>query len=182
MKRFAHNFFSAFILLAFISCDEVKDLADIDFDSTLEKTLPVVVTSTSEMTTSIDLDATTADPEILKYADNIKNYEVTEILFAIENYNAPTEKEIYFDGTIGFSGLNDSQATSTCSISPLNVTHVNGTGNFVISTCNTIVNGISDVFTVNNGVKIYMTGTFTDAPLAFDLKVTVKVKITANPL
>ncbi len=182
MKRFAINFFPAFIILAFFSCDELDNLADISFNSTLEKTLSVVVVSTNEMTTSIELDATTADSEILKYADKIKNYEVTELLFAIENYNDVTEDEIYFDGTIGFSDLTDNQASSTCSISPLNVTHFDGTGNFPVTACTALINEISDVFTANNGVKLYMTGTFTDAPLEFDLKVTVTVKITANPL
>lgn len=184
MKRFAITFFPAIILLAFFSCDEEAglELPDIDFSTTLEKTIPVVVVNTSEMTTSVELDAATADSEILKYANKIKNYEVTELRFAIENYNAGTEEEIYFDGTIGFSDLTDNQATSTCSISPLNVTHFAGTGNFEIIACTALINEISDVFTANNGVKLYMTGTFRDAPLEFDLKVTVKVKITANPL
>lgn len=182
MKRFAINFFPACIILAFFSCDELDNLGDISFNSTLEETLSIVVVDTNEMTTSIELDATTADSAILKYADKIKNYEVTELLFAIENYNAEIEEEIYFNGEIGFSKLTENQATSTCSISFLNVTHVNGTGNFSISACTALINEISDVFTANNSVKIYMTGTFTDAPLEFDLKVTVKVKITANPL
>ncbi|MCK5104155.1 MAG: hypothetical protein KAR17_15120 [Cyclobacteriaceae bacterium] len=182
MKRFAISILPALFILALFSCDEVKveELADIDFNTTLTKSLHVDVTSTNEMTSSIVLDAT-ADPEIKKYADNIKNYEITELLFAIENYQADTEDEIYFDGNIGFSKKSENQATSSCSISFLNVTHWAGTGDFPISTCNDIMNGISALFTADNAVKIYMTGTFTGAPLSFDLKVTAKVKVTANP-
>lgn len=181
MKRFAISFLPALGLFIFFSCDEVEDLADIDFTTTLEKTIAVTVPTTDEMTVSVVLDAT-SDPEILQYADKIKEYEVTELFFAIENYIAQTEDEIYFNGTFGFSDLAGNQATSTCSVSPLNVTHWVGTGNFDLSTCNTIIAEISDVFTVDNGVKIYLTGTFTEAPFSFDLKVIVKVKVTANPL
>jgi len=181
MKRLIINLFPSLLILMFFSCDKAEELGDIDFNTTLVKSLPVSVANTSEMTSSIVLDAST-DPEIKKYTDKIKNYEITELLFAIENYIAPNEDEIYFNGEIGFSNKTENQATTTCSISPLNVTHVAGTGDFPISTCNAIVNGISEVFTTDNAVKIYMTGAFTKAPLSFDLKVTVKVKVTANPL
>ena len=181
MKKSAINFLSAILISALFSCDEVEQLADINFSTTLVKSLPVAVISTNEMTVSIVLDATT-DPEIKKYADKIKKYEITEILFAIENYDAPTNDEIYFDGNFGFSKKSENKTTSSCAISPLNVTHVAGTGDFTISTCDAIANGISTVFTADNAVKIYITGTFTNAPLSFDVKVTIKVEITANPL
>jgi hypothetical protein len=185
MKRFPIIFLPAIILLAFFSCEEGADLIlppDIDFNTTLVETLPVSVTSTSEMSTSVILDAT-GDPEILKYVDKIKSYEVTELLFAIENYNAPTSAEIYFNGSVGFSSQAESQPTSSCSISQYNITHFAGTGDFVISTCkDTVTDAIAEAFTANDGMKIYMTGVFTGAPLDFDLKVTVKVKVTASPL
>lgn len=182
MKKLAIICLSAFLILAFFSCEKIgEELPDFDFNSSLVKSLPVVVTSTNEVTSSIVLDAAT-DPKIKQYADKIKNYEITELLFAIENYSAPTEDEIYFDGNIGFSKKTENKATAFCSINPLNVTHVASTGDFPISTCNVIVNGISELFTADNSVKIYMTGTFSKAPLTFDLKVTVKVKITASPL
>ena len=180
MKKIAKRCLPAFLFLVLFSCDEVGNIADINIDTILVKSLPVVATTTNEMTYSVFLDATT-DTEIKKHADKIKNYEITELLFAIENYQAGTGDEIYFDGNIGFSKKSESQETSSCAISPLNITHVAGTGAFPISTCNTILNEISDIIKADNAVKIYMTGTFTKAPLSFDLKVTVKVKVTASP-
>lgn len=171
----------AFLILAIFSCDKVEELSDIDFNTTLVKTLPVAGTSTSEMTSTIVLDAT-SDKEIQKYADKIKNYEITELLFAIENYQADTGDEIYFDGSIGFSKKSENQATSLCSIGPLNITHVDGTGDFTIGNCDDILNEISAIFAADNAVKIYMIGKFSKATLTFDLKVTVKVKVTASPL
>lgn len=180
IKKIALIFLSTILILYLFSCDEDGENADIDFNTTLVKMLPVAVTTSNEMTSTIVLDAT-VDAEIQKYADQIKNYEITELLFAIENYMAPTEAEIYFDGAIGFSKKSESMASLTCSIGPLNITHVAGTGDFLISTCDDIINGISGVFTTDNAVKIYMIGTFTQTPLSFDLKVTIKAKITAKP-
>ncbi len=181
MNKLSIIFISAFSLSTLLSCDEVEKFTDVKFSSTISQSLPVAVTGTDEMTISIVLDATT-DTEIKKYADKIKKYEIEEILFAIENYDAPTDDEIYFNGEIGFSNKSVQSASSSCTISPLNVTHVNGTGDFNISTCDAIVGEISTIISDDNAIKIYMTGTFTNAPLSFRLKVTIKVAVTANPL
>ncbi len=168
-------------MLCLIACEETKDLADVTFPTTLVKSLPVDVSSTSEMTSSIVLDAT-VDPEINQYADKIKKYEITELLFAIENYSAPTEDEIYFNGSFGFSAKSQNQPAVSCAADFINITHWKNTGSFPISTCDEILEGISQTFTSENAVKIYMKGTFSKEPVKFDLIVTVKVKVTANPL
>lgn len=181
MNKFTIIFLSVFSLFALMSCEEVGKFTDVKFSSTISQSLPVAVTGTDEMTVSIVLDATT-DAEIKKYTDKIKKYEIEEILFAIEDYDAPTADEIYFNGEIGFSNKSAQSASSSCAISPLNVTHVDGTGDFNISTCDAIVGGISTIISDDNVIKVYMKGTFTNAPLSFRLKVTIKVAVTANPL
>jgi hypothetical protein len=181
MKNLTKLAFYSLLMLFIFSCDEVEKLADIDFPVTLVKSLPVDVTSTDEMTATIVLDATT-NTEIQKYINNIKGYKVTELLFAIENYSADSQDEIYFDGALGFSKKSEDQASDKCEVSPLNVTHVAGTGDFEISTCTAIVDEISNLLKQDNAVNIYMIGEFTKAPLEFDLKVTATVTVTANPL
>ncbi|MCG8306123.1 MAG: hypothetical protein MI975_01950 [Cytophagales bacterium] len=181
MKRLRGRFLPALAFLTMFNCDEVKELADVNFQTTLTKTLPVNVVSTNEMTTSVTLDAT-SDPEIMKYANNIKGYEITKLRFAIENYQTSIPDEIYFDGSMGFGKKTGSQPTSTCAINPLNVTHWAGTGDFEIDACTNIINDISEALASDNAVKIYLTGNFSKAPLLFDMKVTADVKVTANPL
>lgn len=181
MKRFLTTVLIATLMIVNFSCDEVKELADIDFSTTIVKTLPVNVASTSEMTTSILLDAT-SDPEIAKYINNIKGYEITNLQFAIENYQTSLSAEVYFTGNLGFGSKSSTQPGSTCAVSDLPVTHWAGTGNFKIDACTDLINDISAALTSENAVKIYMTGTFTKAPLSFDLKVTADVKVTASPL
>lgn len=182
MKKSTILLLPAFALLFCVSCDKASELTDVSFSTTLSQTLPVAVTGTSETTASILLDAAAADPEIQKYASNIKQYEITKLTFAIENYQSTLPDEIYFDGVFGFSKKTESAPTATCSISPLNVTHFAGTGDFNVGNCDAILTGISAIFTSDNAVKLYMTGTFTKAPLSFNLKVTAQVKVTASPL
>ena len=179
MKKIAYYILP--LAISFFACDTAEDLTDVEISTTLVKTMPVAVISTDEMTTSIVLDAT-SDPEIRKYASKIKKYEITELTFAIENYSAPTEAEIYFNGEIGFSQNSQNEASTTCAVSPLPITNFAGNGSFPLSTCDAILDGISDVMVNNNAAKIYLTGSFTKEPVTFDLVVSIKMKVTANPL
>lgn len=179
MKKFSQ--YALICLLLFGSCDSAEDLADVNFETTLTKTIPVTVVFTDEMTAFVTLDAT-SDPEIMKYASKIKSYEISELTFAVENYNTTITSEIYFNGVIGFSKIGESSPTKTCAISPLNITHVAGTGSFTVNTCTSLANDIAALFTNDNAVKIYLKGTFTKAPLSFNFVVTVKAKVIANPL
>lgn len=182
MKDTIKSLVLSLLLVSLFSCENVEiPGADITFPITLVKRLPVAATDTNEKTFTTTLDAT-SDAEIQKYLSKIKSYEITELLFGIENYASTIEDEIYFNGTMGFSKVTDSQASSTCALNNIPITHWAGTQDFPIGTCDNILNEISKVFAEENAVKVYMTGTFTKAPLSFDLKVTVKAKITANPL
>lgn len=181
MKKSFFTILPALLLFMIFSCDSVEKLTEIDFPVTLSQTLPVVVTNTNEMTTTVVLDATT-NSEIAKYLDNIKGYEITELLFAIENYQAPNEDEAYFNGTIGFSKKAENQPTSSCPAENIPITHWAGTGDFEVVKCTSVVNEISAILTADNAVKIYVSGIYTKAPLSFDLKITTTVKVTATPL
>jgi len=178
MKRFGINLLLVILTLSIFSCDNDEELSDIDFNTTIVKSLPVSVSTTNEMTASVLLDAT-SDAEIGKYVGKITKYEVTELLFAVENYTAPNPDEIYFNGEIGFGNKSQNQSSTACPLSPYNITHVANTGDSPISTCNSITDDIADILLVDNAVKIYMDGAYTKAPCSFDLKVTIKVKVTA---
>lgn len=181
MKKYFSSISILFVSVAFMTCDKVEELTDVNFNTTITTTLTVTAVNTNESTHSIVLDAT-SDAEIQKYASKIKNYEVTELMVAVQNYSSATAAEIYFNGDLGFGTKNSSQPSATCSISNLNITHVAGTGDFVINNCNAILSDIGDLLIADNAMKIYLIGTFTQAPVTFNLKVTAKVKITANPL
>jgi hypothetical protein len=167
--------------VSFISCDEASNLADVTFSTELSKTLPVSVVNTDENSYMVLLDAT-SDSEIDTYADKIKSFDINKLYIAIENYSAPDDDEYYFNGTLGFSSKSETSASATCNISPLNITHVENTGQFEINNCNDILADVSSMLLDENAVKIYLDGSFTKAPFQFDLVVTVELSVTANPL
>jgi hypothetical protein len=181
MKRAFINLLLLSSGFIFFTCDKAKDLIDVEFETDITTTLPVAATDTDEGTYSILLDAT-VDSEIQQYADKIKKYEIKELWIAVENYTASTQSEIYFNGDLGFSSKSEGQPASSCSISSLNITHVAGTGDFEINNCNTTLSDIATALTNDNAVKVYLVGAFTDSPVAFDLKITIKVEVTASPL
>jgi hypothetical protein len=181
MKKYYSFVAILFLSVVFMTCDKVEELTDVNFNTTVTTTLTVTAVNTNESTHSIVLDAA-SDAEIQKYASKIKKYEVTELMVAVQNYSSATTAEIYFNGDLGFGAKNSTQPSTECSISNLNITHVAGTGDFALNNCNSILSDIGELLIVDNAVKIYLKGTFSQAPLTFNLKVTAKVKITANPL
>jgi len=180
MKK--HLVFSLLILLFIqVGCgSDGEILPDIELNKTLEKSIPVSVITTDEMTATVILDATN-DSEILKYENKIKNYEISSLEFAIENYSSPLDDEIYFNGSIGFSKEGASFPAFECAVSPMPVTHWAGTSTFPLGNCDDLKEQIATILTGENAVKMYLTGSFTKEPLTFELKVIAKVKITANP-
>ena len=152
---------------------------DIEINASLAESVRVTVAGTGITMASALLDATTND-EIANNSGNIVSYEVKQIKFAVLNYDAPTEDEIYFSGDIGFSSSMANQPEYTCSISPLNVTHVAGTGDFGINPCNTLLTDLSTILLEDNKMKLFMTGTYTKAQVSFDLRVTVIITVIAR--
>jgi hypothetical protein len=180
MKKSAIFFLQICLVISCFSCNTVDDMTEVTLDTTLSETLQINVTSIQLMSTTKVLDAST-NPDVKDHLDKIKQYEITELKFAIENYDAPNEDEIYFNGDIGFSKKTENAASSTCPISNLPITNFAGNGDFELSTCANILDDISAILTSDDAVKIYMTGSFTKSPVSFDLEVTAKVKITAGP-
>ncbi len=170
------------LCISFINCDETKDALDVNFTTNISTTMSVAAATTDEDTYSIVLNAT-SDPEIQKYADKIKNVEVTKLVIAIENYQYKDEDaEIYFNGELGFGSVTASTPSGTCEISFLNITHVKNTGEFEINDCNNQLSNIASKLLADNAVKVFLIGSVTAAPMSFDMKIVATVKITANPL
>lgn len=181
MKRISIVVLSLLVSLSITSCDEAKDALDVNFATDVTGTLKVVATNNDENTYTLVLDATT-DPEIQKYASKIKGYKVEELALAVENYSATSQDDNYFNGDLGFSVSTANQPVSSCSFSNLNVKHIANTGYETYNDCNKMLDQIAATLTAENAAKIYLVGSLTVAPSQFDLKVRVKLKVTANPL
>jgi|SRR6056297_277595 len=85
-------------LLLLSSCEIIDQLVP-DVEKTVTETFDVIIdanVATGE-TEKIFVDVTDSD-EYQDYKDNIKGYEINEITFEINNYNAP--EDLYFTGNI----------------------------------------------------------------------------------
>ncbi len=178
--------FAPVILSVFLSdCEQVKELAAISFNTNLEFSIPVTelsIGSNINYDESMILDANN-NPEIRKYTGKIRNIEVQTMEFAIEDYSSTVDEEIYMNnGVIGFGDKSSSVSTSTCNVDAIPVTHWAGTGFFEFSDCNSTLSFIGNALSDQQAVIIFIQGTLTKAPVSFNLKVRMKVKVTATTL
>lgn len=181
MKKFLIIGFAILACVSLINCDDAKEALDVSFSRDISTTLSIASATTNEANYNILLNAE-LDPEIQKYADNIKSYEITKLMIGIENYNSPLEDEIYFNGSLGFGKKSSTSPESSCPISNLPITNYAGTGNFEINGCNNLLNSIAGMMKDENSVRVFLIGATSKAPVYFDVKIIATVKVTANPL
>jgi hypothetical protein len=182
MRKISIVILSILVSLSFTSCDEVKDALDVKFDTEVIGTLKVVAVNTDENTYSLVLDAT-SDPEIQKYADNIKGVQVTKLMIGVENYEyKDDDAEIYFNGELGFGSETSASPDESCTLDNIPITNYNNTGNFEVNDCNKLLSNIASKLTADNAAKVFLIGSVTQAPMSFDLRIVATVKVTANPL
>ena len=79
------------ILAGLVSCESIKELADVEFDTTMSADLDIEVAEEAMKGAVLNygyyVEAKinpTSDPEIEKYVDNIKEYEVTSITVVVD--------------------------------------------------------------------------------------------------
>jgi hypothetical protein len=91
----------ALLILAgsFVSCENIKSLADVDFDTTVQTNLNLAsdggTTKSSLVDYSFSGSATlnpTNDPEVQKYIDKIKDYAVKSITLTVTSVSEPGVK------------------------------------------------------------------------------------------
>jgi len=173
------------LLISFSHCDEVKEAINVDFSRTITQVLPVNETRSGTdivYSNTYVIDAT-SDAEIQKYADNIVDIEVETLEFQIENYSSSVEGEVSLkDGTLGFGNIGASSATATCMVDNLPVTLWSGTGFFTLAGCATTIDEIAAALTSDQSVKVFLDGTLSQGPVAFDLVVRLKLNVAATPL
>ncbi len=175
-----------FILsLNFSSCEEANQLTGVNFDTDLVFTVPVAELNNGSdisYSTSLLLDAAT-NPDIKKYANKIRSIEVLMMEFAIEDYTTIINDEIYLkNGSFGLSDQSSTKAQASCNVDALPITHWAGTGYFKVDSCNSTLNSIGSYLTKDQMVKIYVDGILTKAPVSFNLKVHMKVRVVADAL
>jgi hypothetical protein len=171
--------------LVFLGCNQVNELAAVDFNTELNFSVGVTELSAGDninYNESLILDAS-ANPEIKKYGSKIRSIEVQSMEFAIDDYTTIVTDEIYLnDAVFGFGDKSSIDPEATCNVDALPVTHWAGTDYFKFDSCNGTLNAIENALSKDQFVKVFIKGTLTKAPVSFSLKVRMKVRVTATPL
>ena len=162
------------------ACNTVTDLADVTFDAELKADLNCEVPPGSfksgingAFSVSETIDPL-SDPEVEKYVDNIKSWEVTSVTGEILSVSKEGVNLLSANVEVFSNNHNASwQISNTPLVVGETITLDNGNGQW-----NTIDNilGDKDVFTIS------ASGETDQDDVTFVIQVIVQTKITANPL
>lgn len=164
--------------LIIASCNTVKDALDVTFDTSFTAPLNIDVPEGTKagingtFNESATIDPLT-DENVKKYADNLKDFEVTELTGEITSINK--------DVTLTTMTITVSNASKSTSWTVNNVAISQGTKI-------TFGNDNGEWDTVNNILKdkqeftVTAQGETDQDGVQFNLNLTIKVRVTANPL
>lgn len=171
------------VMTGFVSCEAIKSIADVEFGTNVETDLNINVADQAKKSglmpytydTSAVLDPT-SDPEVKKYVDNIKNYQVTSITATITEVSEPGII-LLADTWFMLSDLSD-KVTWTLA-KDFNATVDNsytlGNDNGEWGTVNTIL-GRNQEFTLSSA------GSSNTNNVTIKMKLSIGATVTANPL
>ncbi|PCE64396.1 hypothetical protein [Sediminicola luteus] len=167
------SFGALFISLSLLSCDEVKELADVKLDTNLSETISLTIdpdSNTFSATETISL----LNDDLETYADKLKSVEITKIVCTPKNIQ--TSEDVAGSITLSEGGIafldesfsfSSGQTTATA-YTVSNTAALQAMGQKLLSQKS-----------ISMGVAASANNTET---LNFDLEITLFLKVVANPL
>lgn len=174
----------AFVSLIFVGCEKIENATDVEFESTFTTSLDCVVPAGSReingnfsSSSVIDL---TSDPDVNKYLDNIKSFDILSVKGTI----TAVSKDAMLTTTtikiiIPIVGVQKSDTISLIFTNPMEI-H---------PTVITILEGNEPEKVIEDGlpegdytIGVSTTGTTNEDDVTFKMEVAIKTKFVANPL
>jgi hypothetical protein len=165
------------------SCSLLDKVDDITFDVELTHTFSIDETKEDKNVTYGDkevLDAADINDDFDKYKDKIKSITVTGVTYQVLDY-ADGTGTIFTNGTCGFSAPTGSAATSVASLNIENIKTAEGQ----IKNLNYNQQALDEIGSLlknDKKLNVYLSGTFMETPVKFNVKIKVKATITADAL
>ncbi len=165
------------LILAGTIATGCKKLLDVDFDADFKATIPVDAVPTLKSTNGVFDKTVTIDPttnaEYLKYADKIKEIEVTGVTGTITSVN-PTGVNLLS----GTAEISKEGFATVIIIIPTSVPIAVGTsviydGNF---------SPLNDIFKDQNPITVHFYGETDQPNVSFTYEIVFSTTVTANPL
>ncbi len=168
----------AVISFTFTSCDEIDDLTEVDFNSSLSGAynLNFEAESTKNINESLTLDLA-SDNDISKYLNKLNEVEITKITYQITKFTG----DQYVDMNVGLYQYEEKE--NKIIIAPRDYNLDSETSVVYEITDTAILNAISTELLNSKQVKLLLKGDYQSLSSATaEITVTVYFKATANAL
>lgn len=188
MKNHVSTFFSA-ITLALVAClysgCSLLDKADdISFDTVLEAYFYISEDDEGTNVSYFDFIEVDAeqDSDVKKYANKIKKFTVKKVQYQVLNYSGPFECN-FSNGQMIFSDSPTTPGSQAATLPLLDIPAASASATIFDLTVNsTVVNQIQTFLKNNRALYVYVTGTLSETPVYFTVRVMVDVTIEADAL
>ncbi len=175
----AHTLLAAVSLLSLTACEQLKDAADIKFETSYEETFAVNILVATEPDGSAQfsdngsIDLTTG--EVADYVDKLKNISIKSVQLQVLSYSGPAAAEI--------SGSIDVGGGFALAIPPTNMQDAfNAPQTIDLSDQAGAFNYIKDQLLDLNVLNYSMQGVVSEVPVQAEFKLIYTLDVTANPL
>jgi hypothetical protein len=182
MKTTIQSFFMLCIVAGMVSCESIKNLADVEFDTSMNTDLNVAVDQPMKSTLdgytfakSATLDPT-SDPEVKKYADKIKKYDIKSMTVTV-TWVSKTDVKLMQGTYIKISDATDNTQWTL----PENFNVVVG-NSYTLGNDNGEWVVVQRILGRNAEFTVSTEGSANENNITFILEVSIGATVTANPL
>ncbi len=183
MKKILNFTLMLLLAIGLSSCDKLKNLADIEFDTTLSGNLNILVEEpgTKSALVSYSFSANTNinpldDDNVAKYIDNIKDWSVNGITARVVSVNKPNV--VFLSGTFFKVSNNTHSAQWTL---PVDFSVVEN-AQFSLDNSGGAWDAVRQILLKNSAFNIMVDGECTENDVTVVIKLSIGAKVTANPL
>lgn len=179
---------AAAVVFAFVmssaSCSLFDGVDDVTFDAKLEHVFTIdekAISSGPKVYTKYELiDAAKVNTEFDKYKDKIKSVTVKSVKYTVMNYTT-SDKVIFTNGKAGFSSAN---ATTMSTLASLGVEDIQAAQNALkdLPYSQGDLDALANLIKDDKKCNVYLTGTFSKTPVAFQVKFTLECTLVADAL
>ena len=183
MKTLAKPFILLFLIgITFSGCEQIKSLADVEFDSELSADLNVTVPAeglkSAALVAGFPFDESEAidprsDEDIDEYFDNLKSFDVTAMTGTFRNVSKPVK---IMSGTISVS------SGSTVASWPIADYEVANSKSITLDNSDGQWDKVNQILDDKTAFKARIVGETSEGGVSFTLHIVIFVTVTANPL
>ncbi|RXG14336.1 hypothetical protein DSM03_101454 [Leeuwenhoekiella aestuarii] len=179
MKKFTTFFALTIFAFAFNSCDAVDELTEIDVDTTITKDL-VISVAEGETTFSESASISIDDEQVQDNLDKIEDLQITKLTYQILSVSGTEDVIASGSFTAASSTYPWFSAGDSASVN-LTTAAADGTV-YEIEVNQTLVDAFEADLRSGATATLSASGTVSDAPVSFTVRITADVKVTVDAI